>query len=287
MAARRDNILIVGGGSRIARSLAPLLDGRARFVSRRPSGLPGETLVEGYGRLPEAIFDGIVSVINCVGISDGDAALMQRVNVNVPLALADAARGAGAQRMIHISSFSVYGGAQWIDEKTPVAPANAYGRSKLDADTALLAMSDDGFAVATLRLPLIYAPDSLGKLGRLLKLWTRLRVLPVPAADVSRAMISADLSAAVIAALTADFRPGVRLAADPLPFTYARAAAARPERLHRLPLPAVATRAAERVAPALAARLFADSHLADADNLAIGYGIASRLYRDIAEAALR
>lgn len=287
MAARRDNILIVGGGSRIATSLAPLLGERARIVSRRPSGLARETTVEDYGLLPEPIFDGIGYVINCVGTSVGDAALLQRVNVEIPLALASAARTAGVRRMIHISSFSVYGGARLIDATTPAAPTSVYGCSKLEADTALLAMNGDGFAVATLRLPLIYAPDSLGKLGQLLRLWTRLRVLPVPAADVSRAMISADLSAEVVAALCDDFRPGVRFAADPVPFTYARAAVSRPETLFPLPLPRIATRTAERVAPALAARLFADSHLADADNLAIGYGIASRLYRDIAEAALR
>lgn len=286
MAARRDNILVVGGGSRIATSLAPLLGERARFVSRRLCGLPREIAVENYDMLSQAMFDGIEYVVSCVGVSSGDAALMQRVNVDMPLALAQSARAAGTRRMIHISSFSVYGGARLIDERTPTRPTSDYGRSKLAADTRLLAMADDRFAVTALRLPLIYAPDSLGKLGQLLKLWTRLRVLPVPAADVSRAMISADLSASVVARLCEDFRPGVQFAADPMPFTYAQAAAARSETLLRLPLPAVATHMAERVAPAIAARLFADSHLADADNLAIGYGLASQLYRDIANAVL-
>ncbi|AJA09005.1 hypothetical protein SKP52_10500 [Sphingopyxis fribergensis] len=286
MAARRDNILVVGGGSRIATSLAPLLGERARFVSRRPSGLPREIAVENYDMLSQQMFDGIEYVVNCVGVSSGDAALMQRVNVDIPLALARTARAAGTRRIIHISSFSVYGGAGLIDERTPTRPTSDYGRSKLAADIRLLALADDRFAVTALRLPLIYAPESLGKLGRLLKLWTRMRVLPVPAADVSRAMISADLTASVVARLCEDFRPGVCFAADPMPFTYVQAAAARSETLFRLPLPAVATHAAERVAPAIAARLFADSHLSDADNLAIGYGLSSQLYRDIANAAL-
>lgn len=286
MAARRDSILIVGGGSRIAKSLAPLLGERARFITRRPSGLPREIAVENYGMLSPKMFDGIECVVNCVGISAGDETLMQRVNVDIPLAVASAARAAGTRRLIHISSFSIYGGARLINERTAIAPASAYGRSKLAADIGLLAMADDHFAVTTLRLPLIYAPDSLGKLGQLLKLWTRIRLMPVPAADVSRAMISAELSAAVVARLCEDFRPGVRFAADPMPFTYAQAAAARAETLFRLALPAVTIRAAERVAPAIAARLFADSHLADADNLAVDYGIASRLYRDIAQAVL-
>lgn len=240
-----------------------------------------------YDKFSADMFDGVDCVVNCVGVSNGEAALMQRINVDMPLALADAARAAGVRQLVHISSFSVYGGARLIDARTPVRPVGAYGRSKLAADTGLLALSDDDFAVATLRLPLIYSADSLGKLGQLLKLWTRLRVLPIPAADVSRAMISADLSAEVIVRLCADFGPGVRLAADPEPFTYAQAAAARSETLFRLPLPTMLTRMAERLAPSVAARLFADSHLADADNLATGYGIASRLYRDIAQATLR
>lgn len=286
MADERGDILVAGGGSRIAASLAPLLGDRARFVVRRPTGLARETIVEDYGDIPADLFEGAKCVINCVGVSNGDPELIQRINVDMPLALARKARAAGVGRLIHISSFSVYGGARLIDARTPVAPVSAYGRSKLAADVGLLDLADSGFAVAALRLPLIYGRNSFGKLGQLLKLWTRLRVLPVPAADVSRAMIGTDLCAEIIARLSVEPRAGVLFAADPEPFTYAGVAAARPEHLARFPLPRPAIRTLQALAPAIAAQLFADSHLADADNLAVDYGLVSRLYRDIAEADL-
>lgn len=286
MAARRDTILIVGGGSRIAASLARIAGERVLLVSRRPTGFSREIAVADYDRFLAEMFEGVCCVVNCVGISQGDAALMQRVNVDMPVALARAALASGVSRFIHVSSFSVYGGARRIDRRTPTAPATLYGQSKLAADDALLSLADAGFAVAALRLPLIYGRDSLGKLGRLLKSWARLRLWPVPADDVERAMIGTDVAAEVLVRLCDDSRSGILFAADPQPFTYAQAAAARPERLRCLPVPRALTRAAEHLAPAVAQRLFTDSRLADDDNLAIDYGIASRLYDDIAEATL-
>lgn len=286
MAEGRSNILVIGGGSRIAAALAPLLGNRARFVARRVTGSSSEILVEDYCDIPRRLFEGVDCVVNCVGVSSGDTALMHRLNVDMPLALARRARAAGTRRIVHISSFAVYGGARLIDTRTPVAPASAYGRSKLAADTGLFALARGDFRVALLRLPLIYSQDSFGKLGQLLKLWSKVRILPVPAADVARAMISTDLSAEIIAHLLADSRDGILLAADPQPFTYKRAAAARSERLARFLLPQPMIRTAELLAPRIALRMFADSRLADADNLAIDYGLRSRLYRDIAEANL-
>lgn len=287
MSAPQNKILVVGGGSRIAAALAPLVEASTIFVSRRPSRLLGEILVDDYGAIPAEIFETVDCVVNCVGVNVGESTTMQRVNVDIPIALARAAQSAGVRRLIHISSFSVYGGARVIEARTPVSPASAYGRSKLAADTALLTIADERLAVAILRLPLIYGRDSLGKLGQLLKAWRRMHVLPVPTTDVVRAMIGAELTADVIAHLLGDSRSGILFAADPAPFTYARAAEARPESLSRLAIPGVFTRAAERVAPAVAARLFADSRLADTDNLAVEFGLSSRLYRDIAAADLR
>lgn len=151
----------------------------------------------------------------------------------------------------------------------------------------MLALSDDRFAVTILRLPLIYDRDTPGKLGQLLRWWIRAGMVPVPAGDVTRAMIGVDLAAEVVARRIADARTEIVFAADPQPFTYRDAARARPERLRRWPIPRALARMVERAAPAIGSRLFADSRLADADNLAIRYRLPSRLYRDIAAFALR
>lgn len=280
------DILVVGGSSRIALALAPLLGDAAAYVGRRSAGHAREAIVTDYRGVPCNLLSASRCVVNCVGISTGDVAHLKGVNVDVAVALAVAAKAAGTCHLIHVSSFSVYGGAHAIDRQTPTVPTTDYGRSKLAADAALLALADDRFKVTILRLPLIYAPGSMGRLGQLLRLWRRVRVLPVPAGDVARAMIGVDLSAQTIARLIADPRTGVVLAADPCPFTYAGAARAGGGGLYRLPIPRALARLAERVAPTISGRLFADSRLADDDNLAVRYGLVSRLHADIAAADL-
>ncbi|MCH2486794.1 MAG: NAD-dependent epimerase/dehydratase family protein [Erythrobacter sp.] len=283
-------ILVVGGGSRIAGALVPLLGDAAAYAVRRSAGRPQEIIVDDYDTVPDAVLTDADCVINCVGTSTGGAEHLNRINCEIPRRLAAAAREAGVRHFVHISSFSVYGGAHAIDRTTDPAPASDYGRSKLAGDKALLALADDRFTVTILRLPLIYAEDVAGKLAQLLRLWARARVLPVPAGDVRRAMIGIDLSAEVIARLADEPVNASRItfAADPLPFTYADAARARSDAktLRHFTVPRGLARLAERVVPSVGGRLFADSKLADDDNLAIRYGLTSRLYRDIAAADL-
>lgn len=284
---RKADILVVGGGGRIGATVAARLGTRARIVVRRPVVDPDALVVADYGMLPVIAFDGISRVINCVGISTGSRDLMEQVNVRMPLRLAASARDAGVRHVVHVSSFSVYGGATWIDRTTLPAPTSDYGRTKLAADEALGALPCPGFDVALLRLPLVYSPDALGKLGQLLRLWRRLRILPVPRDDVRRAMISVELAAEVVEQMiTRPPTSGVLFAADPQPFTYRDAVRARGERLHGVELPQAVTRAAQRIVPTLADRLFADSQLSEVDNLAARYGLSPRLYRDIADAKL-
>jgi len=289
--SRQDTpVLVVGGGSRIARALAPLLGDAAAYVVRRPSGHARETIVDDYRSLPLSVFIDAECVINCVGTPTGDVEHLNRINFEIPCQLAAAARDAGVRHFIHISSFSVYGRADEIGRATPTAPTGDYGRSKLAADEALLALESDRFAVTVLRLPLIYGDDVAGKLAQLLRLWARTRVLPVPTGDVRRAMIGVELSAEVIARIATQPVDASKIvfAADPRPFTYADAARARNGKnaLRRFPVPRGFADLVERLAPSVGGRLFADSRLADDDNLAIRYGLGSRLYHDIAAADL-
>jgi nucleoside-diphosphate-sugar epimerase len=285
--SRKADILLIGGSGRIGAALARGLGSRARVVVRRPAGHTDEILTSDYAALPPGAFAGIERVINCVGISTGAPDLLERINVDIPVQLAVAAREGGVRHFIHISSFSVYGGAVRIDRATRPAPTSDYGRTKLVADEALAALSWRGFDVALLRLPLVYAPDALGKLGQLLGMWRHIRILPVPSGDVCRAMIGVELTAEVVARLVAlPPSSGVMFAADPRPFTYRETAHVRHEALRQLHVSRSVVRIARRVAPALGDRLFSDSRLDDADNLAVRFGLSSRLYRDIAVAML-
>jgi nucleoside-diphosphate-sugar epimerase len=293
--ANPTGILVVGGSSRIGAALRPLLGERASYVVRRRTERAREIVVADYAKLTPEAFRGVECMINCVGISTGRARQLHATNADLPQYLAATAKAAGVRRLIHISSFSVYGNAQAIDITTREAPISDYGQSKLAGDRGLLALSAPEFGVMILRLPLIYAVESttggFGKLGQLLKLWTRVRWLPTPAGDVERAMIGVDLAAQIVARLAQSSHPAktseILLAADPMPFTYADLMRVRPEPLRCLTVPRILAQFAMRVSPALGGRLFADSRLATSDNLAIRYGFTSRLYQDIGGAAIR
>lgn len=280
------SVLVIGGGSRIAGALQQYFSGSIGWISRRPTGRPNEHCVPDYATIPVDVFRGIDCVVNCVGISEGTRAQLDHVNRELPRRFAQDARAAGVRRFIHISSFSVYGGATAISRETAPAPVTDYGRSKLAADDALRAMAGPTFSVILLRLPLIYGRNSLGKLHQLLRLWRRAGLMPIPRGDVARSMIGVNLTARVINRLILEgFHDQIAFAADPRPFTYTDTALARPrDRLRLLPVPPSLTRLVVRLLPGLGTRLFTDSRLADRDNLAIEYNLGSDLYADIAAA---
>jgi nucleoside-diphosphate-sugar epimerase len=118
--------------------------------------------------------------------SDPEAAFMQS-NAEVTRDLAQAAAGAGVRRFVFLSSVKVNGeatsAAPFTDSDTP-APEDAYGRSKLAAETALANIgSDTGLAVTTLRVPLVYGPGVRANFAALMRLCDSL--LPLPFAGVT------------------------------------------------------------------------------------------------------
>lgn len=280
------NILVVGAGSRIAHALVPLLGAqRCRVVGRSPAEPATRTeyvQAASYEAIPAAAFDGISTVVNCVGVTKGAQELLELVNVTTAINLASRSKESGASHLIQISSFSVYGGAHAIGAATLPSPSTEYGKSKLAADVALSALGDEHFMVSILRLPLIYSTDAPSKLSRLIHWWAKIGVMPVPTGDVLRAMIGVELTAEVITELVAQPRGGVIFASDPAPFTYSDAARTRKETLRCLRIPRAIARIAERIVPSIGGRLFADSSLAANENFAVSHGLSSRLYHDIA-----
>ncbi len=160
-------------------------------------------------------------------------------------AIAQAAREAGAQRLVQESIVLLYadGGDRWLDEDAPVEPAGPAAAS-LDAERAAEAFGD----AAILRFGLFMAPDSDQTQAQLAQ--ARRGVSPgmgAAGAYVPTVWLD-DAGAAVAAALTAP--AGTYNVADADPVTRAEADAALAavvgrERLHA-PMPAVA-----RAVPAL------------------------------------
>ena len=101
-------------------------------------------------------------------------AAFRAVNVNATVNLARQAAGAGVKRFVFLSSIKVNGegtvaGKPFRASDVP-HPEDAYGRSKLEAETALLAISaETGMEVVIIRPPLVYGPGVKANFASLMK----------------------------------------------------------------------------------------------------------------------
>ena len=170
-----------------------------------------------------------------------------RMNIELPVRLAEAAKAAGVRHFVQMSSAAAIASAgalgETMTDETPPRPSGLYGRSKLEADRALLALASDTFAVSCLRPPAIFGPGVQAWFG----LFNRAARagLPLPLARVRNRRsfaFSGNISAAVEAVLG---RPlsGTWLVTDSAPLSsadlYARLLAlhGHSQRLFAIPAP--------------------------------------------------
>lgn len=110
--------------------------------------------------------------------------LYYKVNRDLAIEVGEHAKKAGVGQFIFMSSSIVYGDSAARDEgpitlETPANPENFYGRSKLEAEEGLQALSSDGFKVAILRCPMIYGPGCKGNFPTLAKIARKVLLFPV------------------------------------------------------------------------------------------------------------
>jgi len=146
-------------------------------------------------------------VLNCAAVAEPaacDAApeLAQRVNVELPAALAAAAREWGA-RFLHVSSEQVFdGAAPPYSIAAPVSPLHLYGRQKVESEQRVLAAEP---AAAVVRAPLLFGNSLGGRRSvheKLLESWAAGKTLRL-FTDEIRAVCSADNLAEALLELAA------------------------------------------------------------------------------------
>lgn len=115
------------------------------------------------------------------------------VNCNLALRCAKKAKAEGVRQFLFISSMSIYGqipkgtDCLTITKETPPHPTSDYGKSKLQAEEALLPLESCSFHVAILRPPMIYGPGCPGNYRQLSRI---ARILPVfPKVTNQRSML--------------------------------------------------------------------------------------------------
>lgn len=112
-------------------------------------------------------------------------------NVVVTETLAKAAVQVGVKRFVYVSSIKVYGdqcGDAVLTEALPPAPDDAYGRSKWQAEQALLAVSG-AMETVIIRPPLIYGPGVKANFLNLIKLVDHSIPLPLGGIENQRSML--------------------------------------------------------------------------------------------------
>lgn len=267
------DLVLLGGDSRAAAAIATRFPAaRMRLVTRR-AGPGHRQRLDDYCAVPEAYSLTGATIVNCVGTDSGRAEVLDKLNRQVPLAWARAARDQGARAFIHLSSFSVYARQDLVGLDSALAPVSPYGRSKLAAERDLARLAGAGLAISLLRVPILVSPpevagsrDKLAALVALLRL-TRLR--PAPSPPIKRAMLSYQGLAAAVGTLLQSPQD-VACAADPEPFSFELIAAlAREQRVGMLtvPVPRPAAGLVARMSPGIHERLFTSMALAAADNI--------------------
>ena len=132
------------------------------------------------------------SVFHVAGIAHSDTGRVSeerkqfyyQINTDLTIETAKKAKADGVGQFIFMSSAIVYGDSapigktKRITRDTPVAPANFYGDSKVQAENGLLKLADESFHVVILRPPMIYGKGSKGNYPQLSKFAQKLPIFP-------------------------------------------------------------------------------------------------------------
>jgi len=187
-------ILLAGANGRLGRQVLKLLGSDKVVASvRRPmdDGLAAnEIIVADYAAMRDIPWHRFRAVINTAGTTMGTKEDLAAANIDFAVNLAKAASAGGVRRFIQISSFSVYGFAERIGLECIEAPASDYGWSKARCDTLLQELATESFGVLSIRLPFMFSENEPALFHPLLKMLSRLAVLPTTRVGVQRSMIT-------------------------------------------------------------------------------------------------
>ena len=148
--------------------------------------------------------------------------LYYKVNRDLTIEVARAAKAAGVKQFIFMSSQIVFHESQSLKtevltSETKENPNGFYGDSKLQAELGIKPLEDENFKVCILRPCMIYGPNAKGNFPRLAKLATKVPLFPEW--HNKRSMLYIDnlaefVKQAVIRELSGTFSPQNRELAD-------------------------------------------------------------------------
>ena len=213
-------VLITGAGSYVGESVR-------RYILSTSSDFEPDAVDTMNDAWKEADFSKYDVVYHVAGIAHVNAdpkmeALYYKVNRDLTVEVARAAKAAGVKQFIFMSSQIVFHESQSLKSEVLTAdtkenPNGFYGDSKLQAEKGLHELECDAFKVCILRPPMIYGPNSKGNFPRLVKLAQKTPLFP--AWHNKRSMLYIDnlaefVKQAILRELSGTFYPQNRELAD-------------------------------------------------------------------------
>ena len=213
-------VLITGAGSYVGESVR-------RYILSTSSDFEFDAVDTMNDAWKEADFSKYDVVYHVAGIAHVNAdpkmeALYYKVNRDLTVEVARAAKAAGVKQFIFMSSQIVFHESQSLKTEVLTAdtkenPKGFYGDSKLQAEKGLHELECDAFKVCILRPPMIYGPNSKGNFPRLVKLAQKTPLFP--AWHNKRSMLYIDnlaefVKQAILRELSGTFYPQNRELAD-------------------------------------------------------------------------
>lgn len=187
-------VLVTGATGFVGRTFVPTLQSAGHEVrgASRANGPALDDVEADWRSLLEGC-DAVVHLAAMVHVMKDPSALADRfrtVNVNGTARLAGQAAEGGVRRFLLLSSVKVHGDAGHMSESSPRAPLDPYGRSKRDAEDAVVEIAArTGIEVVIVRPPLIYGPGVRANFAALASAVKRGIPLPLGAIHNRRSLV--------------------------------------------------------------------------------------------------